>query len=291
MLSNRLNDSPVLRGEIMREVVISSGGTGQPQEIVIEPKTEVVEAYPSAGRYISKVMVNAVTSKIDPNILASNIKQGVTILGVEGNIATDKPTQTKSVDPSEEEQFVSADAGYELDGVSVGAISPKYVGSGVERLGGRTYYATSEDQIIPSGVYLTGDQIIKKADNDIKLEELVVEPTEEEQVKTPSDGVTGFSPVKVGAISSRYIGSAVERKGAEVYEISESDRVIPADTYLTGNQTIKGVKLDQKTATPSTEEQIITSDVNGLKTVIVKPIPSNWLDTTNEANIYKGEVE
>lgn len=212
MLENKLIAIPILQGEILREVV-RGGGSGEPQEVVIEPKTEPVEVLPEVGKYISKVKVNAVTSGIDANIVQENIKAGVKILGVEGNLSADKPDQTKSVEPTEYAQSVKADAGFEL------------------------------------------------------------------------------TEVDVGAISNKYIGSAVERKGAEVYEISESDRVISADTYLTGNQTIRGVKLDQKTATPNTDEQIITSDVDGLKTVIVKPIPSNWLDITNEANIYKGEVE
>jgi hypothetical protein len=142
-----------------------------------------------------------------------NIRQGVTILGVEGNLSADKPDQTKSVEPQEYPQSVKPDAGYEL------------------------------------------------------------------------------VDVRVGAISNKYVGSAVERKGAEVYEISESDRVISADTYLTGEQTIRGIKLDQKNAIPSTEEQVITSDVDGLERVVIEPIPDNWLDTTNEENIYKGEVE
>lgn len=212
MLENKLSATPILHGEIMREV-IRGGGSGEPQDVVVDPKTEPVEVFPDVGKYISKVKVNAVTSEIDANIVQENIRQGVTILGVEGNLSSDKPDQTKSVEPQEYPQSIKPDAGYEL------------------------------------------------------------------------------VDVRVGAISDKYVGSAVERKGSEVYEISESDRVISADTYLTGEQTIRGIKLDQKTAIPSTQEQVITSDVDGLKMVIVKPIPDNWLDTTNEENIYKGEVE
>lgn len=193
--------------------VVAGGGSGEPQEVVIDPKTEAVEVYPEFGKYISKLTVNAVTSEIDANIVQENIRQGVTILGVEGNLATDKPDQVKSVQPTESIQSVKPDAGYELVEVSV------------------------------------------------------------------------------GAIPSSYVGSTVPRQGENTYEVSESDRVISAGYYLTGSQTIKGIKLDSKVAIPSTERQTITSDVNGLRDVVIEPIPSNWLDTTDDANIYKGEVE
>lgn len=54
------------------------------QEKTITPSTTTLSVTPDSGKYLSKVTVNAVTSAIDSNITAENIKNGVTILGVTG---------------------------------------------------------------------------------------------------------------------------------------------------------------------------------------------------------------
>ena len=63
------------------------------QEKTTNPATTAVEVTPDSGfDGLSKVTVNPVDSNIDPNIVPENIKTGVTILGVEGTVAT--PTGT-----------------------------------------------------------------------------------------------------------------------------------------------------------------------------------------------------
>ena len=64
------------------------------------------------GLYNS-VRVNAVTSSIDANIVAGNIKNGVTILGVQGTYTgTVINNQNKSIDSSTNAQSVTYDSGY-----------------------------------------------------------------------------------------------------------------------------------------------------------------------------------
>ena len=46
----------------------------------------------NTGEYIKKVTVNAVTSDIDANIIPENIRAGVTVLGVEGNLEEASPS-------------------------------------------------------------------------------------------------------------------------------------------------------------------------------------------------------
>lgn len=56
------------------------------EEITVTPTTSQQVKTPSKGHNaITKVTVNAVTSAIDENIMADNIKKGVTILGVTGS--------------------------------------------------------------------------------------------------------------------------------------------------------------------------------------------------------------
>lgn len=59
----------------------------QTEEIGIIPTTSQETILPSSGKFLSKVIVNAVTANIDSNIKAENIKSGVTILGVVGSYA------------------------------------------------------------------------------------------------------------------------------------------------------------------------------------------------------------
>ena len=62
------------------------------------PTTSQQVVEPDSGYLLSSVTVNAVTSAIDSNIQAGNIKDGVTILGVEGTLQEGiTPTGTLNV--------------------------------------------------------------------------------------------------------------------------------------------------------------------------------------------------
>lgn len=73
----------------------------------------------------------------------------------------EKPTQTKSVIPTETAQTVTPDSGKVLSSVSVGAIPSNYVGSEVTRKAAQTYTPGTADQTIAADQYLTGAQTIK----------------------------------------------------------------------------------------------------------------------------------
>lgn len=115
----------------------------------------------ASGQYLS----GAQTIKGDSNLIASNIKKGVTIFNVTGsyNEATGGPTlQSKAVSPSESTQTVSPDNGYDgLSKVTVNAISSTYIGSDVTKKSAATYIPKTTDQSIASRQYLSGTQTIK----------------------------------------------------------------------------------------------------------------------------------
>ena len=134
---------------------IANGSTIETEDITITPSETVQEVSRTEGKYINKVTVNpiqtesldvvptqssqaiqspegkyykevnvgAVTSAIDGNITPTNIRAGVSILGVQGNLEPDKPNQTKTVDSSTVTQVVRADTGYELESVTVNPVT------------------------------------------------------------------------------------------------------------------------------------------------------------------------
>ena len=55
------------------------------QNVTVTPTTEEQEITADSGKVLGTVTVNAVTAAIDANIVAGNIKDGVTILGVTGS--------------------------------------------------------------------------------------------------------------------------------------------------------------------------------------------------------------
>lgn len=104
----------------------------------------------------------------DPDLVSENIKSGVSIFGVTGEYSgvsipetTDPVLQSKTVTPTEYEQVVEPDNGYDgLSSVAISAIDKSYIGSEVETKGETVYTPGVSSQVISAGRYLTGDQVI-----------------------------------------------------------------------------------------------------------------------------------
>lgn len=131
-------DSDIVAGNIKSGVnILGVQGTytGQAPSLQtksVNPTTSQQVVEPDNGYDgLSAVTVGAVTSSIDSNIQAGNIKSGVNILGVSGTYTGGGSNyQQKTVTPSASQQVVSADSGYDaLSQVTVNGSSNLVAGN------------------------------------------------------------------------------------------------------------------------------------------------------------------
>ena len=134
-----------------------------------------------------RVNVSAVTSSIDSNIQASNIKNGVSILGVTGTYSGESASLTNlTVTPTTSQQTFNH-TGYDgYDQVVVNAVT------------------SSIDSNIQAGNILSGKSILGVAGNVTKLNGTTktITPTTSNQTVTPSSPYNGFTSVTVNKVTS-----------------------------------------------------------------------------------------
>ena len=172
-IDSNLIPTNIRKGKTILGVVGNLEADKPDQQKTISPKTSEQVVVADNGYELAKVTVNAVTSSIDNNIQAGNIKKGVSILGVTGSLESTSSTtpvlQEKSVNPTTSKQSVIADAGY--DGLS----------------------KVNVEAVVPSEYY--------------KPEEVAnVTPTTNQQVITPSENSV-FSKINVSAVTSAIDGN------------------------------------------------------------------------------------
>lgn len=203
------------------QTAISSGtyATGDIIVSAVSTETKSITANgtytPSDGKYFSSVSVSVVGDTFD--------------------------TQEKTVTPTESEQVIGPDAGYDgLSSVTVGAISSTYVGSGVTRKGAATITPSESTQTIATNQYLTGVQTISAIPSDYVGSDITrksaatITPTESEQVISAGQYLEGDQTIS--AIPSNYIGSGVTTKGTATITPSTSvQTAVSAGTYVTGD--------------------------------------------------------
>lgn len=298
------------------------GGRVKTEEIVVEPSEEEQTILPSEEKtYISKVEVKSVL-EVEPNLVPENICIGTTIFGVEGNVERDKPDQTKEQMPSDHDIEVRPDTGYELamckvlgdenlvsenikQGTSIFGVN----GSCVEVNGytanvlPQTYEQEIEPDMItgncfdkvvvgkvdsyidsnitPSnikqGVSILGvDGEVIPVNNTTKT----VSPSTSNQTYSVDSNHTGFSSFTVNKVT-KSIDSNIQKEN------------IRKGITILGEEGMLDVMAPQsKEVVPTKSTQTILPDeaeeYNCLSEVVVKPIPSNYIDPSGNLNITEG---
>lgn len=164
--------------------------------------------------------------------------------------------QEKSVTPTESQQTVTPDTGYDgLTKVTVGAVSSTYIGSKVTKKSAQTYTPGTSDQAIGSGQYLSGTQTIKGDSNLVagnirsgvsifgvtgtvvaasspNLQTKTVTPRTSSQTVRPDSGYDGLSQVTVSGDSNLVSGNIVS--GKTIFGVAGS---VVVQKYYTGSST------------------------------------------------------
>lgn len=89
----------------------------------------------------------------------------------------------------------------------------------------------------------------KNIDGEISLQSKEVDPNESVQYVTADSNYDGLNSVQVNAISNTYIGSNIKKKKATTYIPNDTEQIILAGQYLSEDQTIKSVPIEEKTIT------------------------------------------
>lgn len=166
----KTTESLVFPNEFINAIAaISTGGTYNLQSKTITPSTSTQTVLPDINYdALSSVTVESIPSAyIIPTgtktITANGIVDVTNYASANVNVPTDSTLslQSKTVTPTESQQSIQPDNGYDgLSVVTINAIPSTYVGSSVTTKTAATITPGTTNQIIASGTYLTGTQTI-----------------------------------------------------------------------------------------------------------------------------------
>ena len=229
-------DNNIVSNNIREGVtILGVGGTlkeEKPEETFnVQPSTAEQTITPTEGKVFSGGTVKAVTSSIDNNIQPEDIKEGVTVLGVEGTLKEVKPEETFNVQPSTVEQTITPTEGKVFSSGTVHAVT-----------------ADIDKDIKPVNIR-EGINILGVAGTlkEVKPEEVFdVQPTTSDQTITPSEG-------------SAFSGGTVRAVTADIDKNIVSNNIREGVTVLGVEGTLKEVKPEETfNVQPTTVEQTIT---------------------------------
>ena len=232
------------------------------EEFNVQPSTKDQTITPAAGSVFSRGTVRAVTSDIDKNIVSNNVREGVTILGVEGTLKEEKPEERFDVQPSTVEQTITPTEGKVFNGGTVHAVT-----SDID--------SNIQPENIKIGVTVLGVEGTLKEE---KPEETFnVQPTTSDQTITPTEGSV-FSRGTVKAVT------------ADIDKNIVSNNIREGITVLGVEGTLKEVKPEERfNIQPSTVEQIITPNEGSVFSGgIVKAVTSDIDKDIVPNNIREG---
>lgn len=229
-------------------VTVDVAGTVNNQNKTVNPTTSQQSITADAGYSgLGTVTVNAVTHDIDQNISSSNIKQGVTILGVPGSVVELNST-TVTVNPSTSAQTITPEGGYNgFSTVDVNAVDH-----------------TIDLNIVSSNIK-SGVTILDIPGSVVELNgtTLEVTPTAASQSHTPTAPNNAFTSVSVAGDQNLVAGNIVKdvtifgvTGSYEGSAINNQDRTFSVDGVYTSSPGYTGLGTVTVTAGAVVESDI-----------------------------------
>lgn len=229
-------------------VTVDVAGTVNNQNKTVDPSILQQSITADAGYSgLGTVTINAVTSAIDQNIVANNIKSGITILGVEGNV-TELNATTVNVTPTTSSQTISPEGGYNgFSTVNVDAVT-----------------SAIDSNIVASNIK-SGVSILGVDGNVTELNgtSLEVIPTASSQSYVPSEPNNAFTSVSVAGDQNLVAGNIVKDVTifgvTGTYEgsaINNEDRTFSVDGVYTSSPGYTGLGTVTVTAGAVVEADI-----------------------------------
>lgn len=229
-------------------VTVDVAGTVNNQNKTVDPTTAQQAITADAGYSgLGTVTVNAVTSAIDQNILANNIKSGITILGVEGTV-TELNATTTTVTPTTSAQTISPEGGYNgFSTVNVNAVD-------------NTIDSNIAAANIKSGVTILG---VTGSITELNGTTLQITPTAASQSHTPTSPNNAFTSVSVAGDQNLVAGNIVKdvtifgvTGSYEGSAINNQDRTFSVDGVYTSSPGYTGLGTVTVTAGAVVEADI-----------------------------------
>ena len=299
----------------------------QPLDVTPTTEEQIINAPAGVSGY-SPVNVGAVDSAIDLNIIPENIREGVEILGVEGDLIELKG-QEKTVNPATSTQNITPDANFNgLTKVTVNAVTssidsdikPQNIREGIEILGveGSVIELKGEEKIVnlsnkdgqtftPTG---ENNGIISIHVNP-KNKNVTIQPQTVSQTIGIDDGYSGNGNITVNAVTktidtniqSYNIKQGVEVLGVQgsVVELEGEDKTVnltnkQGQTFYpsNGNNGLTSLTVipnnENRTINPSTEFKTveINEGYSGNGTLAVMPVTNQIDSNIKPQNIKQG---
>lgn len=246
-----------------KEILGVSGIAVESNETTLEvtPTTSTQTLTPTSPYTgFNEVSVNAVTAAIDSNITSENIKSGVSILGVSGNVVESNETSL-NITPSTSAQSITPSSPYTgYDEINVSAVD-----------------SSIDANIIPANI-VNGVEILGVTGNADVLNgsTATVTPTTSQQTVEPISPSNGLTSVTVNAVTSAIDNNIVP------------GNIKSGVTILGVNGSVTEANETTLSVTPSTSAQQLTptNPYTGFNEVNVDAVTSSI-----DANITSGNIK
>jgi len=261
----------------------------------VTPTTSQQSITPPTNTAYNDITVNAVTSSIDADIVSTNIKSGVNILGVNGSVV-ELQGEEIGITPTTSQQI----------------ITPTSPANGITKATVAAVTSTIDNNIIANNIR-NGVSILGVSGDIIESNEttLNVTPTTSAQQHVPTGAYTGFNEVNVAAVTSSVdsniaasnikdgvtilgvTGEVVELKG----EVRSESLTSTAGNTFTPSSSKNGITSitvtpnnESRTVTPSISQQTVgvNTGYSGNGTITVNPVTSSIDANITASNIKDG---